>query len=399
MNLFTRLFGRGQTAAESPPEQRSWSIGDPATAHLLGFGLPNLAGVAVNEYTALGLPAVYRAVSLIAGSIASLPMRTIQTAQDGTTERARSLLDTPGGPDGPTAYEFKETVLSHLLLHGNAFLAHIYGGAGQLIGLTPIHPMAVSIECHPERLYRVTLNDGTVRLFDPTTMTHIPALSLDGIRGISPIQVARNSLGTSIAGERSAARMFANGALVSGIVTPEDDLTEDDATAIKDSLTRKMLGESNAGDIAVINRKLKFQQWSLSAEDAQWIQSRTFQIDEIARWFGIPCHLLGLQEKATSWGSGISEMNRGLARYTLEPWTTRIQERLSRLLPPSRKVEFDYTAFVQPDPETEITLLIAQVQAGLLTVDEARRIRNLPPHPTPAEDAVPAETEGLANVA
>lgn len=368
--MLARLFRRD----DPPPEQRSWSVGDAATAELLGFGTPNLAGVAVGEHSVLGLPAVYRAVSLIAGAIGSLPMRTIDR---GTTARARSFLDNPGGPDGVTAYEWKETVLAHLLLHGNAYLAHIYGGAGQLIGLQPIHPLAVAVD--GSKIYRVTLNDGTVRVFDPSTMTHIPALSLDGIKGVSPITVARNSFGTSIAAERSASRMFSNGALVSGIVTPEEDLTESEAQTIKESLRRKMQGEANAGDIAVINRRLSFQQWSMSAEDAQWLQSRAFQIEEIARWFGLMPFHLSQTDKQTSWGTGVSEQNRGLARYTLMPWTTRIEERLSRLLPEGQKIEFDYSMFLKPSTEDEIRLLIEQVQAGLLTVDEARAIRNMPP--------------------
>jgi hypothetical protein len=96
-------------------------------------------------------------------------------------------------------------------------------------------------------------------------------------------------------------------------------------------------------------------------------------------------------EKQTSWGTGVQEQNRGLARYTLEPWTTRIQERLSRLLTGGKKCEFDYSAFVQPDPETEIGLLIDQVDAGLLTINEARKIRNLPP--LPGGDAISDDTE------
>ena len=129
----------------------------------------------------------------------------------------------------------------------------------------------------------------------------------------------------------------------------------------------------------------------MSPEDSQFIQGRAFQVEEVARWYGIPPHLLAQTEKQTSWGTGVSEQNRGLARYTLEPWTTRVQQRLSRLLPPNRKCEFDFTAFVQPDPETEIKLLIEQVQAGLITTNEARRIRNMPPLPEPTQQETNAD--------
>lgn len=384
-----------RTARFEPTERRSasWSISDPAIVELLGIGSPNLAGVAVGESSVLGLAGVYRAVSLIAGTIASLPMRTIETNKDGHTERARSFLDTPGGPTGPTPFEWKEQVLVHLLLHGNAYCAHLYGGAGQIVGLLPVHPLAVTVDMQPDgsKLFTVSLADGTRRVFTSQQLTHIPALSTDGVTGLSPIAVARNVFGTSLAGDRAAARMFSNGAMVSGIVTPEEDLTAEEATTIKNDLRQRVQGGANAGDIAVINRKLKFDKWSMSAEDAQFLQSRAFQVEEIARFYGVPPHLLMQTEKQTSWGTGVQEQNRGLARYTLEPWTTRIQERLSRLLTGGKKCEFDYSAFVQPDPETEISLLIDQVDAGLLTINEARKIRNLPP--LPGGDTVPDDTD------
>lgn len=376
-------------------EQRSasWSVSDPAIVELLGLGSGNLAGVSVGEQSVLGLAGVYRAVSLIAGTIASLPMRTLTTNADGHTERARSFLDTPGGPTGPTPFEWKEQVLVHLLLHGNAYCAHLYGGAGQIVGLLPVHPLAVTVDMQPDgsKLFTVSLADGTRRVLTSQQLTHIPALSTDGVTGLSPIAVARNVFGTSLAGDRAAARMFSNGAMVSGIVTPEEDLTAEEATTIKNDLRQRVQGGANAGDIAVINRKLKFDKWSMSAEDAQFLQSRAFQVEEIARFYGVPPHLLMQTEKQTSWGTGVQEQNRGLARYTLEPWTTRIQERLSRLLTGGKKCEFDYSAFVQPDPETEIGLLIDQVDAGLLTINEARKIRNLPP--LPGGDTVPDDTE------
>lgn len=380
------------------------SIGDPAIADMLGVGAPNLAGMSVGETSVLGLASVYRAVSLIAGSIASLPMRTIVTNADGHSDRTGSWLDTPAGPgkDVQTAYEFKETLLVHLLLHGNAYLGHVYGGAGQIVGLLPIHPLAVTPEIHADtglKFFTVSLADGTQRVLFSDQLTHIPALSTDGIKGLSPLALARNVFATSMAGDQAAARMFGNGMMVSGIVTPEEDLTAEEATTIKSDLRQRIQGTNNAGDIAVINRKLKFQQWSLSAEDAQFLQSRAFQVEEVARWFGLQPMHLGQTDKQTSWGTGVQEQNRGLARYVLEPWTTRIQERLSRLLTGAKKCEFDYAAFVQPDVETEIGLLISQVEAGLLTINEARKIRNLPPLPggdAIADDTAPDSTDETA---
>lgn len=364
---------------ETQERAQAASIADPALAALFGYG--GVGGPVVSENAAMTLSAVFRAVSLVSGAIASLPLRTLQAASDGTRTAAKSVLDNPGG-DRYTPFEWKELVAVYLLLHGSAPLLHIYGGGGQLVGLHPIHPRAVTVEADPllpgGRRLTARLDDGTSKVFDSTTMTYIPGLSLDGVAGVSAISMARMSLGTALAGDRSASRMFTNGALISGLVTPaDDDLTPEEAKVVKDSVNSVMTGVENAGDIAVINRKLTFQPWSLSAVDAQFLESRTFSIDEVGRWFGVPPHLLGLTEKSTSWGQGIAEQNRGLARYTLTPWTSRIDERLSRLIPSDRLVEFDYTGFVAAAPEDEIRLLIEQVNSGLLTLNEARAVRNL----------------------
>lgn len=387
--MFYRVYSRDvrwpfrRRRPESARSRNLYSISDPALATLLGWGTVNYSGVEVGEGTALGLSAVYRAVSLISGTIATLPMRTMRDTGDGMRQRVSSFLDNPGGPMGPTSYEWTETVLLHLLLHGNAFLAHVYGGAGQILALTPLHPLCVTVDADKDvpggKRFTANLDDGTRQEYDARTLTHIPALCLDGLRGLSPIAVARNSLGTAVAGDRAAANMFSNGLMISGLVTPEEDMEEADAKVAKESLNRFAGGWENAGGIAVVNRRLKFTPWTMSAEDAQFLQSRQFQIEEIARWYGVPPHLLMQTEKQTSWGTGVEVQNRGLARFSLHPWTARIEQRLSRLLPNPRFVEFDFAGLERPTPEQEIDLLIKQVQAGLLTLDEARAIRNLPP--------------------
>jgi HK97 family phage portal protein len=366
------------------------SISDPVLADYFGV-TPTYAGVNVGEASALGISAFWRALSLISGTIASLPMRSLRDTADGQRQPMASWLDQPGGPGGLTPYEWKETCVLHLLGHGNAFGVHQYNQGGALVGLPLVHPGAVQIEPptrdKPVTTYRTTLANGRQRVFTPATMTHIPGPSMDGIRGMSLLTVARNSLGTAIAGDRAAARMFGSGALISGLVTPEEDVDEGEAKTIKDGLDRKVGGWENAGQVAFVNRKLKFSPWTMSAADAQFIESRAFQIEEVARWTGVPPHLLMQTEKQTSWGTGVAEQNRGLSRFTLLGWTSRIEQRLSRLLPAPRWVEFDFVGLERPTPEQEIQLLIAQVQAGILTVDEARRVRNLPPLTEPAEQA------------
>lgn len=359
------------------------SISDPAYASWLGISTLNYAGVTITERTALSVPAMWRAVNLVAGAIASLPARAILVNEDGTRERVSSWLDAPGGPDGPTAFEFWETVMLHLMVHGNAFLIHIRNGAGAVIGLQIIHPLAVAVFLEPTTLlktYHVTLEDGRVIVLDSTALLHIPAICSDGIRGISLVEQCKNSFGTSIAADRAAAKMFADGALVAGLVTPEEeDLEEGEAETIKQGLNAKVAGWENAGALAVVNRRLKFTPWTQTHEQGQFIESRAFQIEEVARMTGVPPHLLMQTEKQTSWGTGVAEQNRGLSRLTLGPWAARIEQRISRLLSGTKRMEFDFTGLERPTPEQEVDLLVKQVAGGIITQNEARAVRNLPP--------------------
>lgn len=399
-----------------PPRWRratnaSRPLSDPFVIAMLGGSIDGAP--VVSESTAMSLSAVFRAVSIGAGALGSLPLRTLKTNRDGTRERTSSWLDDPGfGMYTPV--EWKELATVHLWLHGRCFGQHVYNGAGALAGMNWIHPLAVTVERDENRVggrrFDVRLDDGEVRQFDDLTMTQIMGLSLDGLTGISPISKARLSLATAAAGDKAAHRMQTNGAMIAGLVTPDDDeeLTEGEAKVVKETVRSAMTGVENAGDVAVINRKLKFTPWQLSAVDAQFLQSRNFSIDEIGRWWGLPPHLLGLTEKSTSWGQGLTEQNRGLSRYTLTPWTTRFEQRMTRTLAGKRIAEFDYSAFVAPDPETEIRLLLEQLNGGLLTANECRRIRNMPaveggdvlrvpagaadPNaPAPADDPAPQE--------
>lgn len=384
------LWNRKETAAAAPAEERAqtYTLADNALAEYLGMGGTVDAGVSVNESSALGLTAVWRSVQLISGTVAGLPLKTYRRGDDESRERIPSAFDNPGG-DLFTPFEFVELVCAHLLLHGNAFLLHLKNEAGTRAGLFPIHPSLVSVEWAPDgftRVYTVSYAAGEKRTYTDDDLTHVMGMSTDGLRGLSPISVARNAIGTGLAGDKAAARMFGNGMLLGGLVSSDEKLDKEQAEAIKSNLTAKMSGAHNAGDIAVVNASLKFSPWTMPAKDAQFIESRVHQIEEVARIFGVPPHLLGQTEKQTSWGAGVAEQNLGLARYTLAPWTTRIEQRLSRLLPAKQFVEFDYKGLLQPDPAAEIALLISQIQAGLMTANEARRVLNMPPLPAPAAE-------------
>ena len=387
--LADRWFGRSSSPAQ---EERSLhSIGDPATAFILGgYSTPGVQSV--SEQKAMTLSAVYRATSIVAGSIAGLPMRTMQGIGDGRSEISASFLDTPGAATASggvrlTPFEWKELVTIHLLLQGNAFLQHIRNGAGQLVALNPIHPLSVGVEWEPSayggKLFKVQQDTGKPLELDANNITQIMGPSFDGLRGMSVVSAARLSLAIGLEGDRASHNMFQNGLRISALVSPEEGvkLSKDETEAIKSDLIATASGTRNAGKPVFLNRGVKVTPWQLTAQDAQFLESRTFQIDEVGRWFGVPPHLLGLAEKSTSWGQGIAEQNRGLSRYTLSPWTNRIQERLATLLPSNKWVEFDYKTFVKPSPEDEIRLIIEQMSCGLLTPNEGRELLNRGPLP------------------
>lgn len=385
---------RAATQVADPPEVRSWSVGDPGLAEFFGWSTTTAAGVSVTELAAFGLTAFFRAVAIISGTIAGLPLKCYRKLPDGTKEQVGTFLDDPGRmtPLAPTPFEWVELILVHLLVHGNAYLLHHYNGAGAVIGLQPLHPSCVKVEIEDDgtKLFCVTLASGQRQELTPLDVTHIPGMGVDGVTGLAPVAVLRQALGTAIAGDQAAARMFGNGLLLGGLITPKEPLEKEDAEALLASLKAKMVGVRNAGDLAFLNTDLTFSQWTSTAEDGQFIECRQFMISEIARITGVPKVLLA-EDGASTWGAGIAELNRGLAKYTLMGFTSRIEARLSRLLTRPTFCEFDYAGLLQGTPETELAMLIDQVAAGLLTADEARRIRNLPP--LPAATPVPAEQE------
>lgn len=369
------------------------SISDPAISRLFGV-IPSYAGVEVTEATLLGLSAVYRALNLISGTLAQLPMPTKRETAKGVYQTFSSFLDNPGmfrvanAPISLTPFAWKRMVFVHLGLYNEAYLKHIYNGAGALLGLQPIHPLSVQVWWpRPEdrlqpaggKWFRVVLEDGTIETHDASSLTQVLGFTLDGLRGVWISTIAKNSLGVAIAGDRAAAKLYSSGATVAGVVTPDDEWADGDAKLIRNDINDAMTGWENAGGIAVMNRKLKFTQLGLSAVDAQFLEGRQFSIEEVARWFGIPPFELMQTDKQTSWGTGIEAQQRGLGRGNLAPWAKCLEEVLSGLLPMPRFVAFDFTALERPSPDREQELALARWDSGVATQNETRIALGLDP--------------------
>ncbi len=378
---------RRKTTEIAPVEERSISISDPAFVEFFQIGAPNYTGVTMGEHTAMTISAVWRGVNLLASTVASLDGGVFVDDDDGFPDQVpQSFMDDPGRAAGLSRFEFWETVVAHIVIHGNAFLLHVYNQAGALAGLWPIHPLAVTVdrdEITLTKSYTVHQTNQAQRVFGDEDLLHIPGLSTDGIRGLSLVQIAKNSLGVTVAGERASARVFGNGAIHAGLVTPKEGETfdTDQAETIKEGLRAKVAGWDNAGEIAVINRRLDFTPWTMTLEDAQFLESRQFQIEEVARWLGIPPFELMQTEKQTSWGTGIEAQQRGLSRQVVGPLVKRIEARLLWILARRRYYAFDFTSLERPTPEVQTALTVSQHGAGLITRNEARARLQLRPVP------------------
>jgi HK97 family phage portal protein len=353
-----------------------------------GFGLGSYS-----LYTALQSPAFYRGVALISGTIASLPLKTYRNINTGQVdddgdpimkrEEASSFLDSaPSGPYGLSPFSWRELIVFCLVSEGECGLLHVQNGVGNLAGLMPVHPTTYTVKW-------VRSGDGVVKQYQvqgesvprhDDNFTQILGLSLDGLRGVSPVILFQRGIQLSAAMEIAAMSTMSKGMHVSGIASAKDeDIDEDDAKIIKAGIDAKVSGPDNAGGIAFVNKRIDFKPWIQTNTDAQFIQSREFQVIEVARMLGLPPHLLGSTEKQTSWGTGISEQNSALHRYTLMPITSRIEQALSPLLSQPKFVEFDYHGLLQGTPAEEHNQLIALVDGGIMTPNEARAVMNLPP--------------------
>jgi HK97 family phage portal protein len=243
--------------------------------------------------------------------------------------------------------------------------------------------------------FDVQLAGGLKRRLDADQFWSVPGPSLGGQEGISLIEYAQQSLQTSVAGDRAAAKTFNGGALISGLATPEDEggLDADDVKLVKEQIFNATAGADNAGSIALVNRRLKFTPWTMTAVQAQFLESRQFQIEEISRWTGVPPHLLMQTDKQTSWGTGVDEQNRGLSKFVLGHWAQRFEQRASRLLAQPRWTEFDFAGLERPNFATVVGLVLQQIEKGLISPAYGRELLNIPesaaPKPEPAPDPAP----------
>jgi HK97 family phage portal protein len=378
----SNVFARRKPTPSNTVQQLS--ISDPRFSRWLG--IDSAAGVPVNDYTALSISALWRGTMLVSSSIAGLPLATMRE-WGSTRARVASWLDDPGRSVGFNPFNWKQTSILHMLLGGDSFQRHLYSGSGQVTGLEPINPSCVRSYWDDTRLggkrHEVTLfrdNRRIVETHDATSMTQVMGPTLDGLRGLSVVGVARTSLGGAIAADLAAAHTFRNGPMIGGLAVPSEseDLDDGDAAKASTILNDAIGGTENAGKIVVLERKFDLKPWGMTLKDAQFLESRQFSIQEIARWLGVHPVFLMDPGAVSTWGTGVEILQRGLGRFTLPQWTDPFQEAMSDLLPNKSWAQFDFKALERGAPAEEISLIIQQIDGGLLTINQALSLVNRP---------------------
>jgi HK97 family phage portal protein len=351
-------------------------------------GTVNDSGMRVTEKTALGMPAIYRAVSLISGACAGLPL-VAYNKNDRLTQVDLPILDQPC--PGLTSFEFWEYAYLSMLTHGNFYAFKNMDARGQVTSIVPIHPSALKVGRNDKaadannptgKLFLYSTPTGGEKTYTPVEILHIPALGYDGITGVSPIRLMAQGIGTAMAAEKFTAKQFSSGSLMSGILQTDQRLTEDQSEELATRWRSKVAGLARAHDIVVLGSGAKFQPIQFSQADLQMLEVRKFQVVEVARMFGVPPHLLGDVERSTSWGTGIEQQAIGFVTYSLKSWLTRVEQRVSLEVMPGRLfAQYDINNLMRGDSAQRAAYLTAMWNIGALNRDEIRAEEGRPPLP------------------
>lgn len=342
------------------------------------------SGKAVNERTAMQTSAVYACVRILAESVAGLPLHVYERTANGSKSTKpshplyRLLHDEPNRE--MTSFVFRETLMSHLLLWGNAYAQIIRDGRGFPIALYPLLPdrMAVDRRESGELVYTYQSDKGQVKLRRDNVL-HIPGLGFDGLIGYSPIAMAKNAVGLALATEDYGATFFANGANPGGVLEHPGVIKPEQADRLRESW-QSQFGGANAHKVAVLEEGLKFHQMSIPPEQAQFLETRKFQINEIARIFRVPPHMVGDLEKSSF--SNIEQQSLEFVKYTLDPWVVRWEQSLQQaLILPSEKatifIKFNLDGLLRGDYQSRMQGYSTGIQNGFMSVNDVRGLEDM----------------------
>ena len=389
MSIFTGLF-----RSRDKPQNRT-----AGSAYTFFMG-STTSGKAVTERSAMQMTAVYSCVRILAEAVAGLPLHLYRYKEDSGKEKAIDhplylLLHDEPNPE-MSSFVFRETLMTHLLLWGNAYAQIIRNGKGEVIALYPLMPNKMTVDRDSQgRLYyqytrsseeAPTMKGAIVNLL-PSDVLHIPGLGFDGLVGYSPIAMAKNAIGMAIACEEYGAKFFANGAAPGGVL--EHPGTIKDPQRVRESWQSTFGGSGNANKIAVLGEGMKYTPIGISPEQAQFLETRKFQINEIARIFRVPPHMVGDLEKSSF--SNIEQQSLEFVKYTLEPWLVRWEQSIQRTLFSAEEkkqyfAKFNVEGLLRGDYASRMNGYATARQNGWMSANDIRELENL--------DRIPAEDGG-----
>ncbi|SDK30556.1 phage portal protein, HK97 family [Lentzea albidocapillata subsp. violacea] len=379
-----RAVARTVTSMRASPENPAVPLTSASLVEWLG-GARTDAGVQVSERSALHMPAVWRAVTLISFVSASLPLRIYQ--DEITRKRVKNKLLRDPHPEMTRSELWRHSYGSRCLW-GNSYTQKVRNRAGQVVELWPITPDRVQVGKVPSttdlpsgKIFSVVDDWGVMHPMTSREILHIPGFGYDGVTGISPIRMAAQCIGLSVAAEKAGAKFFGQGAMLSGILQTEQRLDPDQAKQLKEQWRAKVSGVNNAYDVAVLDSDAKFQSLTMPYRDAQFLESRVFQIYEIARMFGVPPFLLMESSKSTSWGTGLEQQALGFVQFDLTPvWLTPTEERITKeLLFGDEYGEYAVEGLLRGDSQARAEFYRVMREVGAYSANDIRHKENEPP--------------------
>jgi len=371
------LSVRNSIEAENP----ELPLTDTRLLDMLGIQRTH-SGKSVNEITALGLAAVWRAMQLTCSVPASLPFHAYKQSNESRVlagGQSQALLDDPH-PD-MTPFEFWQTVYMHKRLWGNAYVRKLRNQLGQTAELWPIHPSRVRVGRESDAGRKVYAIDGGQEVLSDNEIVHFPGLGYDGICGASPVRMARESIGLGLAAQEFGARFFGSGSLATGILQTEQRLTQKQADALSQRWKDKHSGIHNANGTIVLDKGATFHQLTIPPGDAQFLESRRFQITEVCRWFGLPPFLMFETETSTSWGTGLEQQALAWVKFDLQPELVGMEQRATKhiLRPGSVYAHYSIEGLLRGDTKARSAFYKAMWEIGAYSTNEIRALEEQAP--------------------
>ncbi|EMA3641274.1 phage portal protein [Providencia stuartii] len=346
------------------------------------------SGKVVTADKAMQLSAVWACVRLLSESISTLPIKIYKSESDGSRSLAkdhpiyRLLCKQPNVEMTPS--RFMLMVVASLCLRGNSFIEKKYIGS-KLVALEPLLPQNMTVKRSEQTgmlEYKYTDPLGQkIRTIPTNKIMHIRGFGMDGICGMIPVKIGRDVIGAALSVEESAAKIFENGLQSSGFLSSEQSLNDEQRERIRSYLL-SFVGSKNAGKMMVLEGGMKYNNVTMNPEAAQMLESRTFSIEEICRWFRVPPFMVGHMDKQSSWASSVEGMNMQFLTNTLRPLLVNIEQEINRCLLDSDDdyyAEFSVEGLLRADSAGRAAYYTTALQNGWMSRNDVRRLENLPP--------------------